>query len=70
LVRVGTAGDTHQDPRAACPLIETERRSDLLRFGDPLFLQLDVDLPVGIVMSPDDLARAGLGEPGKWWAWR
>ena len=54
--------------RGAVLLIELDSPSDIPRFAEPFFLKLNADCRFRVVMSPDDLAKAGLGELGKRWA--
>lgn len=54
--------------RGAVLLIEVDSPSDVPRFVEPFFLKFNADCRVRIVMSPDDLGKAGLGELGKRWA--
>jgi hypothetical protein len=54
--------------RGAVLLIELDSPSDIPRFAEPFFLKFNADCRFRVVMSPDDLAKAGLGELGKRWA--
>ena len=54
--------------RGAVLLIELDSPSDIPRFSEPFFLKFNADCRFRVVMSPDDLAKAGLGELGKRWA--
>jgi hypothetical protein len=54
--------------RGAVLLIELDSPSDIPRFAEPFFLKFNADCHFGVVMSPDDLGKAGLGELGKRWA--
>ena len=54
--------------RSAVLLIEVDSASDVPRFAEPFFLKFNADCRFRIVMSPDDLGKAGLGELGKRWA--
>jgi hypothetical protein len=60
---------TEQDGRRGAVLvIEVTAPSDVPRFAEPFFLKFNADCRFRIVMSPDDLARAGLDALGKRWA--
>lgn len=54
--------------RCAIMVIEMKDASEVPRFAEPLFLKFNADCRFRIVMSPDDLARAGLDALGKQWA--
>ena len=54
--------------RGVVPVIELHGPSDVPRFAEPFFLKFNADCHFGIVMSPDELGKAGLGELGKRWA--
>lgn len=54
--------------RGAVLLIEVDSPSDVPRFVEPFFLKFNADCRFRIVMSPEELAKAGLGEIGKRWA--
>lgn len=53
--------------RSAVLIIDMEKASDLPRFVEPFFLKFNADCELKVVMSPDDLAAAGLDELGKKW---
>jgi hypothetical protein len=54
--------------RGAVLLIEVNSPSDVPRFAEPFFLKFNADCRFRIVISPDELGNAGLGELGKRWA--
>lgn len=54
--------------RCAILVVEVSGPSDVPRFAEPFFLKFNADCRFRIVMSPDDLARAGLEALGKQWA--
>jgi hypothetical protein len=54
--------------RGVVLLIELHGPSDVPRFAEPFFLKFNADCHFRIVMSPDELGKAGLGELGKRWA--
>jgi hypothetical protein len=60
---------TEQDGRrGAVLLIELDSPSDVPRFAEPFFLKFNADCRFRIVLSPDELGKAGLGKLGKQWA--
>lgn len=60
---------TEQDGRrCAILVIEMKNASEVPRFAEPFFLKFNADCRFRVVMSPDDLARAGLDDLGKRWA--
>jgi hypothetical protein len=60
---------TEQDGRRGAVLvIELDSPSDVPRFAEPFFLKFNADCRFRIVMSPDELGKAGLSELGKRWA--
>jgi hypothetical protein len=60
---------TEQDgSRGAVLVIEVAEPSRVPSFAEPFFLNFNADCKFRIVMSPDDLARAGLDALGEQWA--
>lgn len=60
---------TEQDgTRGAIFVIEVQNPSDVPHFAEPFFLNFQANCKFRILMSPDDLQKAGLGELGKKWA--
>ena len=60
---------TEQDgTRGAILVIDVREPSRVPSFAEPFFLNFDADCRFRIVMSPEDLGRAGLEELGKKWA--
>lgn len=53
--------------RTAILVINLEDPSKIPFFAEPWFLSFNADVRFRIVMSPDDLAKAGLDELGKKW---
>lgn len=53
--------------RTAVLIIDMEKASDLPKFVEPFFLKFNADCDLRVVMSPEDLASAGLEELGKKW---
>jgi len=54
--------------RAAILIIDLPDPSQVPAFAEPWFLAFNADVEFHIVMSPDDLQKAGLDELGKKWA--
>lgn len=54
--------------RGAIMIVEVADPSGFPAIAEPWFLLFDADVQFHLVMSPDDLARAGLDELGKKWA--
>ena len=54
--------------RTAVLVIDLERASQIPKFAEPWFLNFNGNCQFRIVMSPEDLAQAGLEELGKKWA--
>jgi hypothetical protein len=60
---------TEQDgTRCGIFLINVEDSSDVPAFVEPFFLNFQANCKLRIVMSPEDLQKAGLDELGKKWA--
>ena len=53
--------------RGATMIIDVQKASDVPSYAEPWFLKFNADCTFRIVMSPDDLAAAGLDELGKKW---
>src|SRR5260370_42451720 len=53
--------------RTAILVINLESASQVPSFAEPWFLSFNADCHFQIVMSPDDLAQAGLDDLGKKW---
>ena len=54
--------------RGAIMIINLNDPSEVPKFAEPWFLSFKADVQFHIVMSPEDLARAGLEKLGKKWA--
>ena len=54
--------------RTAILVINLERASQIPAFAEPWFLSFNGNCQFRTVMSPEDLAQAGLDELGKKWA--
>jgi len=60
---------TEQDgKRGAIFVVDLKESSQVPALAEPLFLSFNADCKFRIVMSPEDLAKAGLEEIGKKWA--
>lgn len=59
---------TEQDgTRGALFVVDVQNPSDVPRFAEPFFLNFEADCKFRILMSPEDLQKAGLDELGKQW---
>jgi len=54
--------------RGAIMIVDLEDPSKVPTFAEPWFLTFNADVRFHVVMSPEDLARAGLEALGKKWA--
>jgi hypothetical protein len=54
--------------RTAILVINMDRASQIPAFAEPWFLSFNGNCQFKVVMSPEDLAQAGLDELGKKWA--
>jgi len=54
--------------RTAILIINVDDPAQIPAFAEPFFLLFDADVEFHIVMSPEDLGRAGLEDLGKKWA--
>lgn len=60
---------TEQDGmRGGLFLINVQNSSDVPAFAEPFFLNFQANCKFRVVMSPQDLQKAGLEELGKKWA--
>ena len=60
---------TEQDgKRGGILIVDVKDPSKVPSIAEPFFLHFNADCSFHIVMSPDDLKRAGLDELGKKWA--
>lgn len=60
---------TEQDgTRGAILVINVQNPSDVPSFSEPFFLNFEANCKFRILMSPEDLQKAGLKELGKKWA--
>jgi hypothetical protein len=53
--------------RGAVLVVNVDQPSQIPALAEPWFLNFSADCELRIVMSPDDLQRAGLAELGKKW---
>jgi hypothetical protein len=59
---------TEQDgQRGAIMIVNLDDPSKVPMFAEPWFLTFDADVEFRVVMTPEDLARAGLDALGKKW---
>jgi len=58
----------HDGTRCGIFLINVPNPSDVPGFAEPFFLNFQANCKFRIVMSPEDLQKAGLEELGKKWA--
>ena len=54
--------------RGAILIVDVKEPSRIPSIAEPFFLQFNADCHFHIVMSPEDLKKAGLEELGKKWA--
>jgi hypothetical protein len=68
-IKPETAYFTEQDgKRGGIFVINIQTPSDVPSFAEPFFLNFQADCKFRILMSPQDLQKAGLEELGKKWA--
>ncbi len=53
--------------RGAIMIVEVAKPSDVPRLAEPWFLSFNADVQFHIVMSPEELGKAGLDAIGKKW---
>ena len=58
----------YQGRRGAIMIINVDDPSRVPAFSEPWFLTFNADCEFHIVMTPEDLAKAGLDELGKKWS--
>jgi hypothetical protein len=58
----------YQGRRGAIMIVNVEDPSKVPAFSEPWFLLFSADCRFHIVMTPEDLAKAGLDELGKKWS--
>ena len=54
--------------RGAIMIINIKDPSEVPKFAEPWFLSFNADVQFHIVMTPEELGRAGLEEMGKKWS--
>jgi hypothetical protein len=58
----------YQGRRGAIMIVNVDDPSKVPTFAEPWFLLFNADCEFHIVMTPEDLAKAGLDELGKKWS--
>jgi hypothetical protein len=58
----------YQGRRGAIMIVNVDNPSKVPAISEPWFLTFNADCEFHIVMTPEDLARAGLDELGKKWS--
>jgi hypothetical protein len=58
----------YQGRRGAILIINVDSPSKVPFFAEPWFITFNADCEFHVVMTPEDLAKAGLDELGKKWA--
>jgi len=58
----------YQGRRGAIMIVNVDDPSKVPAFSEPWFLLFNADCEFHIVMTPEDLAKAGLDELGKKWS--
>jgi hypothetical protein len=53
--------------RTATLIVHFDDVAQMVKFGEPFFMQMDAEVEYHPVMLPEDLARANLDEVGKKW---
>ena len=68
-IKPETAFFTEQDgKRGGMFVVNVKNPSDVPVFAEPFFLKLNASCRFRILMSPEDLQKANLGDIGKKWA--
>jgi len=68
-IKPETAYFTEQDgKRGGMFVVNVQNPSDVAIFAEPFFLKLNASCRFRILMSPEDLQKASLGDLGKKWA--
>ncbi len=68
-IKPETAYFTEQDgKRGGIFVINVQSASEVPAFAEPFFLNFQADCKFRILMSPEDLQKAGLDDLGKKWA--
>jgi hypothetical protein len=58
----------YEGQRGAIMIINIDDPSEVPKFAEPWFLSFNADVQFHIVMTPEELGRAGLAEIGKKWS--
>ncbi|MBI1781576.1 MAG: panthothenate synthetase [Sphingobacteriales bacterium] len=53
--------------RTATLIVHLNEASEMVKYGEPFFLQMDAEVEYHPVMLPEDLAKGNLAEIGKKW---
>jgi hypothetical protein len=68
-IKPETAYFTEQDgKRGAIFIVDVKNASEVPFYAEPFFLHFHASCKFRIIMSPDDLQKAGLDDLGKKWA--
>jgi len=59
----------YRGQRSAVMIVDLEDPSQVPALAEPWFLTFDADVEFHVVMTPDDLARAGLDALSKKWSY-
>jgi len=57
----------HDGCRSAVLIVELADASKIPALAEPWFLTFEADVQIRVVMTPDDLKKAGLEDAGKKW---
>ena len=68
-IKPETAYFIEQDGKRGGIFVNVQTPSDVPAFAEPFFLNFQASCKFRILMSPEDLQKAGLEELGKKWAW-
>jgi len=58
----------HDGKRGAIMLVDVDNPSRIPAIAEPWFLMFNAEVEFHVVMTPEDLGKAGLDEIGKRWA--
>ena len=58
----------YEGQRGAIMIVDLKDQSSVPRYAEPWFLLFNADVEFHIVMTPEDLGRAGLDQLGKQWS--
>jgi hypothetical protein len=57
----------HEGKRGGIFVVDIQTPADIPAFAEPFYLNFQANCSFRILMSPEDLQKAGLGELGKKW---